>query len=211
MKKTPSSGKLNRFYKEDADVKIYFKKYACHLSELLKKVDCDILKEVVDCFLKARQRSSTIFFAGNGGSAATASHFAQDLAEAGRKSRGPIFKTISLTDNISGITALANDYGYNTIFEKQMEGLFKKGDVLVAISASGNSSNIIRAAEYAEKTGGIVVGLVGFDGGRLAKICTHALNIKTERGEYGPVEDLHLVLDHMITSYIMMKDFYSRK
>lgn len=181
----------------------YYKNYYNYLYELLQSLDLQVLTKVTQCFLEARQMGSTIFFAGNGGSAATASHFAQDLAEVGRKANVKSFKTLSLTDNVSFITAIGNDYGFEKIFLIQMKELFKKNDVLVVISASGNSRNVVEAANYAKEKGGISIGLVGFDGGELSKICDHIVHIDSNRGEYGPVEDIHLILDHMITSYLM--------
>jgi len=181
----------------------YYKKYYNYLYELIKSLDLQVLNKVTECFWEARQMDSTIFFAGNGGSAATASHFAQDLAEVGRKANVKSFKTLSLTDNVSFITAIGNDYGYEKIFVIQMTELFKKNDVLVVISASGNSRNVVEAANYAKEKGGISIGLVGFDGGELSKICDHVVHIASNKGEYGPVEDIHLILDHMITSYLM--------
>ena len=120
----------------------------------------------------------------------------------GRKAGVKSFKALSLTDNISFISAVANDYGYHKIFTAQMEEFFQPEDLIVLISASGNSPNVVLAAEYAAELGGKSIGLVGFDGGKLAQICDLVIHIKTEKGEYGPVEDLQLVLDHMVTSYL---------
>lgn len=206
MKKKVCANKLHEFFNESDTTARYLERYGKHIASLLGDLDHDALSDIVECFLKARGRSATVFFVGNGGSAATASHFAQDLAEVGRKTGKAIIKTYSLADNVPTITALANDYGYETIFTMQMDERFRKGDVLVAISASGNSLNIVNAAERAKKLGGIVVGLVGFDGGKLAGICDHLLHVRTGQGEYGPVEDVHMILDHMITTYMMMSD-----
>lgn len=184
----------------------YLKDYGLYVSDLLSKLDYTAVNNVMDCFLKARERGSVIFFAGNGGSAATASHFAQDLAEVGRKTGKKLFKTLSLADNVPFITALGNDYGYEAVFKGQMQNIFRKDDVLVAISASGNSLNIIEAIKIAKDLGGISVGLVGFDGGQMASLCNYVIHVVTDKGEYGPVEDIHLVLDHMITSYLIYKD-----
>lgn len=184
----------------------YFANYGQYLARVLSGLDFKKIHDVVECLFVARQRKSTIYFVGNGGSAATASHFAQDLGEVGRKTKGELFRTLSLTDNVSFITAMGNDYGYESIFTGQMNNLFEKGDILVAISASGNSPNVIEAVRLAKKLGGITVGLVGFDGGQLADLCDHVIHVKTEKGEYGPVEDVHLMIDHMITSYIIQKE-----
>lgn len=183
----------------------YFSSYAGYLNRLLTTLDKPSLEAVVSCFLQARADDQTIFFAGNGGSAATASHFAQDLTEVGRKAAVRSFRTMSLTDNVPFITAVANDYGYEKIFAIQMSEFFKPGDVLVAISASGNSPNVLEAVKYARELQGLSIGLVGFDGGQLRSLCDHVVHVPTDKGEYGPVEDIHMILDHMITSYLIMR------
>lgn len=196
---------LDTLFAKSALAPDYFKYYVRYLNRLLTAMDMASVETVVSCFLKARADSKTIFFAGNGGSAATASHFAQDLTEVGRKAKVTSFRTVSLTDHISFITAIANDYGYEKIFTIQMSELFKPGDVLVAISASGNSPNVVEAVKYARKLQGVSIGLVGFDGGKLSTLCDHVVHVKTDEGEYGPVEDVHMILDHMITSYLIMR------
>lgn len=196
--------RLTEFFSLDSRAHEYYKNYRHYLNELMGSLDFQCVQSISECFLTARENDGTIFFAGNGGSAATASHFAQDLAEVGRKADSKIFKTMSLTDNTSFITAIGNDYGYDKIFVTQMEEQFKQRDVLVVLSASGNSQNVVEAVQYAKKRGGISIGLVGFDGGELARICDLVVHVESNFGEYGPVEDIHLVLDHMITSYLMI-------
>jgi D-sedoheptulose 7-phosphate isomerase len=181
----------------------YFSSYFAHVNELLTNLDLNNINRVVGCFLTARKNKKTIFFAGNGGSAATASHFAQDLGDVGRKSNKPGFKALSLTDNVSLISAIGNDYGYDKIFTIQLVELFSAGDVLVAISASGNSSNVINAVEFAKNAGGKTIGLIGFDGGKMKDLCDHIIHVKTDIGEYGPVEDVHMIMDHLITSNLI--------
>jgi len=203
--KTALSDDLGLVYDNRKGPAEYMERYSRYITKLIKNLDYSAIEDIVSCFAEARKRSATIFFAGNGGSAATALHFAQDLAEVGRKSNTRGFNTLSLTSNVSFITALANDYGYDHIFTGQMADVFKKGDVLVAISASGNSPNVVKAAQHAKEAGGVTVALVGFDGGSLSGMCDRVLHIKTKQGEYGPVEDIHMFLDHMITSYLTMK------
>jgi len=195
---------LEKIFQENKDDG-YFSLYAAYLSELLSAIAPKSVSDVADCFLEAREGGATIFFVGNGGSAATASHFAQDLTEVGRKASVKSFKTLSLTDNVAFLTAVGNDYGYDKIFSIQMAELFQPGDVLVAISASGNSPNVVEAAKYAKELKGKTVGLVGFDGGALSGLCDYVIHAKSNRGEYGPVEDVHMILDHMITSYLILK------
>ncbi len=196
---------LETFFKESPAALDYFNAYVRYLHRLLRTIDMDAVHAMAFCFLKARANDQGIFFAGNGGSAATASHFAQDLTEVGRKAKVRSFRTVSLTDNVSFITAVANDYGYERIFTIQMSELFKPGDVLVAISASGNSPNVVDAVKYARQLQGVSIGMIGFDGGKLRTLCDHVVHVRTDKGEYGPVEDVHLILVHMITSYLILR------
>jgi len=194
---------LQTMFSQAAERTDYFNSYFSHVGKLLKNIDRTAINDAVECFLDARKNKKTIFFAGNGGSAATASHFAQDLGEVGRKAKKRGFKTLSLMDNISLISAVSNDYGYDKIFTIQMAEHFNQGDVLVAISAGGNSPNVVNALELAKKSGGKTIGLVGFDGGKMKTLCDYLIHVKTDAGEYGPVEDVHMVMDHLITSYLI--------
>ncbi len=194
------SDRLSRF--NTRDFESYFREYSNYLHETLLKVDTKVLDRIVNVLLEARKNGKTIYFIGNGGSAATASHFMEDMGEIGRKLGIKVFNSISLTDNVAFITAAANDHGYDKIFSFQMQGSFQKGDILVAISASGNSPNIIEAVKFAKDKGGIVIGLVGFDGGKLLQMSDYTFHIKTSKGEYGPVEDSHMIFDHILTSYL---------
>lgn len=186
------------------------KNYGSYIASLLTRLDYGAIGNVIKCFLEARKRNATIFFAGNGGSAATASHFSQDLGGVGRKIGVKCFRTISLTDSTPFMTALGNDYGYDKIFTYQLRNLFQKGDIFVAISASGNSPNIVEAVKWAKRSGGIVIGFIGFDGGKLLKLCHHAVHVPTDKNEYGPVEDIHIILNHMITSSIMHSNYFTK-
>src|SRR3989338_4468968 len=196
---------LEEIFKESNLQTDYFKKYGDYMQKLLSEIDIESIKRVVDSLLEERDKEKTIYFAGNGGSASTASHFAQDMAEIGRKIRGKGFRTLSINDNVSSLTAISNDYSYDNVFSLQIEYNLDAGDVLVVISASGNSPNVIKAVNLAKEKGGTTIGLVGFeDGGRLAQICDYIIHAKSKKGEYGPVEDIHLILNHMIVSYLMM-------
>jgi D-sedoheptulose 7-phosphate isomerase len=183
----------------------FFAGYGRHLSKLLDSMDYKVLEQVTQFLLDKTRAGSSIFLVGNGGSAATASHFATDLIQCSRPDNGICFRAISLVDNVPLLTALGNDYSYEDIFTVQMKNLFGKKDILIAISGSGNSPNIVAAARLAKQMGGTVIGLVGFDGGKLAGICDYVVLVKTDKGEYGPVEDIHMVIDHMVTSYLRLK------
>ena len=132
---------LEKYFQTSTSSSEYVRNYLSYLSELVLKLDRDEIVKVINLFLDARQSGNTIFFIGNGGSAATASHFANDLAIGTRTNSNP-FRVMSLTDNNATITAIANDYGYENVFVKQLEALYSKGDLLVAISARGNSNNL---------------------------------------------------------------------
>jgi len=174
--------------------------YLTHLIDVLKRLDVRAIGRVMTALDECRRRGAHIYFIGNGGSAATASHFANDLG-VGMRAAGKPFRAVSLTDNVAVLTCVANDQGYENIFLRQLELVLKPGDVLVAISASGNSPSVLRAIEHANEQGNTTIGLVGFDGGAMKSLCKIVVHVETSRGEYGPVEDVHMVLDHLMASY----------
>lgn len=178
----------------------FARNYIDRLIALLRQLDYDAIDRVIALFVEARSKGNTIFFLGNGGSAATAAHFANDLGVCASPKGMIPFRPISLTSNTAFMTCLGNDFGYQDIFWRQLRNLMRPGDVVVGISASGNSPNAVKALEYASEHGGISVALVGFDGGMMKKMADHAIHIKTAKGEYGPVEDIHMVLDHLIST-----------
>ena len=177
----------------------YLSAYLERAADVIDSLDLKDVARVVDCMLGAWQRRATIFVAGNGGSASTASHMANDLVKATFVQGMKPVRAISLMDNVSLLTALANDHAYETAVVEQLVALASPGDVLVLLSASGNSENLVSAAKHAAKLSVESVALVGFTGGALAKICDFVVHARSEVGEYGPVEDVHLMLDHMIT------------
>jgi D-sedoheptulose 7-phosphate isomerase len=183
----------------------FARNYVQRLEQLLGSLDLEALAAIIDQIERVRMEGKTIYLIGNGGSAATASHMAEDLAFGTRLRKGARIRAISLTDNQPYVMAAANDIGYESIFEEQLRNLMLPGDLLIAISASGNSPNVVKAVDYANQHGGVSVGLVGFDGGRLKKSCQIIFHVETDRGEYGPVEDIHMVLDHIITEYLLHK------
>jgi len=192
--------KIDKFYTED--IEIFSRSYFSYLKDIFDKIDLSEIKLFIEVLLAARENNSTIFFIGNGGSAATASHFANDLAFGVNEYEKP-FRVMSITDNVAVLTALGNDYGYDEVFVRQLKVYAKKGDVLVGISASGNSKNLINAFKYASISEIKTVALTAFDGGVMRKITDYSLHIPTEKKEYGPAEDLHMILDHLVGSYLM--------
>lgn len=196
---------IHKLYQESRDPARFADLYCNYIRQLLGRLDGNVIAAFVEELELARRHQRTVFFIGNGGSAATASHFANDLVKATRVDGRSGFRAVSLTDNIQLLTALANDHGYETVFTGQMRDLFKGGDLLVAISASGNSPNVVAAVKLAKDRGGRTVGLVGFDGGALRDLCDLVVHVRSEKGEYGPVEDIHLILEHLITGYLCMR------
>jgi D-sedoheptulose 7-phosphate isomerase len=169
------------------------------VGDALNKIDLVEVERVVQVFREARDRRATIYIAGNGGSASTASHWVNDLGKATKRSgRAPI-KVLSLSDNTSWFSALGNDEGYDRVFAGQLENFANPGDVLVCISASGNSPNLVKAVELATRRNLTTVGLLGFDGGALKGMVDEAVVVDTPKGAYELVEDIHSIITHAIT------------
>tara|TARA_B110000483_G_scaffold243135_1_gene331487 strand:+ start:166 stop:771 length:606 start_codon:yes stop_codon:yes gene_type:complete len=183
--------------------------YSKYLKDLLDNLDHASIEKTFEILDKARKKSNKIFVIGNGGSASTASHVCNDFGLAALKSNNSAnqkpFKVISLTDNNSVITALGNDNGYENIFIEQLKFLFEEGDIVIAISASGNSKNLVNACQWVKENKGISIGWLGFDGGKLNNICDNVTLINTPLGEYAPVEDLHLIINHILVSWMHFK------
>lgn len=184
------------------DTAVFARSYLDYLKQVLDSIDPNAVASFVATLFDARARGATVFMIGNGGSAATASHFANDLSIGTNDYEKP-FRVLSLTDNIPVITAISNDYGYDEVFVRQLRVLAKKGDVVVGISASGNSTNLIRAFEFAAHAGLHTVAITAFDGGKLKAIADQGIHVSTGYKEYGPAEDAHMVLDHLIGAYLM--------
>jgi D-sedoheptulose 7-phosphate isomerase len=166
---------------------------------LLRRVDLDAVERVVQRLRLARDHGATIYICGNGGSAATASHWVNDLGKATKTSGRLPVRAMSLSDNISWLTALANDEGYDQVFAGQLDNFAQTGDVLIAISASGNSPNLVKAVELARSRGVVTVGLLGFDGGVLKNKVDDYVWLPTEKGAYGLVESMHTLVCHLLT------------
>jgi D-sedoheptulose 7-phosphate isomerase len=178
--------------------------YLEYLTSLIGQLDRSAIARFADILLESRESGSTTFFLGNGGSASTATHFVNDISLGSKQFKKP-FRAISLCDNQAVITAIANDDGYENIFLQQLQTLAKSGDTIVCISASGNSKNLIKAIEFAKEQSIYVVGLTAFDGGYLKENCDLNIHVPTKIGEYGPAEDLHMVVCGLIGSYFREK------
>jgi D-sedoheptulose 7-phosphate isomerase len=193
---------MNEFGSNGWEGAEFLQEYVGALKGLLTNLQLEAVERVAETLDQACRRGRTVFCVGNGGSAATASHFATDLTW-GRRERGEQRpKAISLTANVPLMTALSNDVGYADVFVEQLRSLFDAGDVVFAISASGNSENVLRAVQYANEHEGISVGLVGFDGGKLKPLCHTCIYVETPPGMYELVEDVHHAICHMLSSYL---------
>lgn len=179
-------------YPSYASSKAYLEKLRGLLDALPEQSD-----RFVETLFEAFEGERTVFLVGNGGSAAAASHFGQDLAKGTLSSMQAKrrFRVIPLTDNIGFITALANDEGYESIFEQQLRNLARRGDLLIAISGSGNSPNVLRAVEYASSIGMKTIGVTGFDGGKLRGLVDESVHVPID--DMGMTEALHGVVFHL--------------
>lgn len=165
----------------------------------LARVPHKSVSRLVQILRSARDRGSFVYILGNGGSASTASHWVNDLGKATKRSGQRPFKVMSLADNVSWFSALSNDEGYERSFAGQLENFTSEGDVLICISASGNSKNLVDAVELAKSRNVLTVGLLGFDGGVLSALVDHMVCIRSEKGAYELIEDVHMSICHAIT------------
>ncbi|GMO37738.1 MAG: SIS domain-containing protein [Termitinemataceae bacterium] len=163
---------------------------------ILNKLDYSAINEVINILEMARERVSTVYICGNGGSAATASHFVCDFNKGVSYNKEKKYNFICLNDNIPSVMAIANDCGYEEIFVQQLKGRMKAEDVLLCISGSGNSKNVLLAAEYAKSLGVIVIGATGYDGGLLYKLSDYHLHVPVDNMQ--TTEDIHMIFDHLI-------------
>lgn len=179
-------------------------RYLGYMADLLGRVDRAAVARIIEAFQTAHDGGHTIYFLGNGGSAAVATHFVNDIGIGTRAEGKRPFKVVSLVDNLSALTAIANDEGYEKIFKRPLEAVLEADDVVVAMSVSGNSPNVIEAVRYSQEVGALVIGCTGFDGGELRRLADVSLHTPTPRGEYGVVEDVFAVLDHLVTTYLIL-------
>jgi D-sedoheptulose 7-phosphate isomerase len=178
----------------------YIQDYISTVQQTIEQLPRQLIADVVDVLQDARTRGSNVFIMGNGGSASTASHFVCDLAKNTRYEGMPHFKVIGLTDNMAIFSAYANDEGYENVFSQQLANLIQPRDVVIGISASGNSKNVLNAMEEAHKHEAVTIGFTGFDGGRLGSMVDINIHVKSDIIEH--VEDIHLMLEHIVVKTI---------
>jgi D-sedoheptulose 7-phosphate isomerase len=172
--------------------------YIASARDILAAIPEDAIQAALSIVEETYSGSKVLFIFGNGGSAATSSHIAEDLSKGCACKGKPSLKAMSLTDNTPLLTALSNDFSYDAVFEKQLEIIYSPGDTVLAISASGNSKNVIHGVEYAKARGGRVIGFTGFDGGKLRALSD--ANIHVPYHDFGLVEDMHLLFGHILTA-----------
>ena len=178
-------------------------RYLNELRGVVERLPRDRLTDLGERLYRAYRNEKQVFTLGNGGSASTASHIAADIA---KNTIGPHmcrFRVLSLNDNTAMLTALANDLGYENVFSEQLQNLIRPGDLVIAVSGSGNSQNVLNALRYARRECAEVVGLLGFEGGEAAKLVDLAIVVPSRH--YGVIEDVHLIINHIIVDYFQTK------
>lgn len=177
--------------------------YRAREVEKWNELDLDAIARIAKILENAEKTGSQIFVIGNGGSAATASHIATDWSKTAERSGKRLLRCMSLTDNVPFITAIGNDLGFDRVFVRQLENYLQPGDVVVMISGSGNSPNLIKAAAFSKKRGAVTVGMTGFTGGKLRRMVDVCLHVESD--QYGVIEDLHMAVGSILAFYLKQR------
>jgi D-sedoheptulose 7-phosphate isomerase len=181
----------------------HIQSYFVELQNILANLSEEEIEQVLVILHEARNSNQQVFILGNGGSASTASHFVCDLGKNTRVPGTPNFRVMGLTDNIALFSALANDEGYENVFAQQLANHLQPGDVVIGISTSGNSKNVVNAIQLANSGGAKTIGFTGFDSGEIGSMVDVNLHVPSQSIEH--VEDVHLVLEHLITKALREK------
>jgi D-sedoheptulose 7-phosphate isomerase len=187
-----------------------FSTYFAKVSDTLRMVDIETIEHFVDLVLEARENGNTIFIFGNGGSAATASHVTGDFLKGISYQMNKRFRVMCLNDNISGMMAISNDLSYEEVFIEQLKAFLRKDDLVVGISGSGNSANVLKAIAFARSEGAVTVGLCGYKGGRLKDLADLLIHVPVQDMEI--TEDIHIIIFHAIKKSLIRRlkgDSYS--
>jgi len=176
------------------------RQYLQSLHDTLDHLPIADIETVIDILYDARLSGQQVFIMGNGGSASTASHFVCDLAKNTRMEGWPHFRVLGLTDNMALFSALANDDGYENVFAAQLENLVREGDIVIGISTSGNSSNVVNGIKLGNQVGAVTIGMTGFDQGEIGRLADHQIHVPSHNIEQ--VEDVHLMLEHLIVTVL---------
>jgi len=175
--------------------------YKAEVLKAVETIDLEKVGQAIDLFIQAREEGRHIFVCGNGGSAASASHFVCDMVKGASFGRPTRFRIMALADSLPTLTAYSNDIHYESVFIEQLKNFAEPGDVVMAISGSGNSPNVLRAVEYGNSLGCRTIALTGRDGGKLGALAQ--LNIQVANPHMGHIEDVHMIVMHMICYYFM--------
>jgi D-sedoheptulose 7-phosphate isomerase len=175
--------------------------YRTALLNTIGKLPLDRVQQAIEWLKDARARGAGVYTCGNGGSASTASHFVCDMVKGASFGRPTRFRIQALTDSLPTLTAYSNDVSYDVVFEEQLKNFASPGDLLIAVSGSGNSPNVLRAVEWANANGLKTIGLTGRDGGKLGRLAQ--LEINAPDPHMGRIEDAHMIVLHMICYYFM--------
>ena len=168
---------------------------------MIQAIDLEKIGQVIEALARARDEGRRIFVCGNGGSASTASHFVCDLVKGASFGRSERFRIMALTDSLSTLTAYSNDVSYECVFVEQLKNFAEPGDVVLAISGSGNSPNVLRALEYGNERGCFTIALSGRNGGKMGPLAK--LHVCAAHPHMGRIEDAHMIAAHMISYYFM--------
>ena len=188
-----------------SDVGDRSRRYLKEVADIVERMETDLpekVEQIVEALLAARRAGRRIYTCGNGGSASTASHMASDLNKGSNRPDAPRFRAVALTDNIPAMLAWANDSSYEDVFVEQLKNHVETGDVVIGISGSGNSVNVLKAIEYANDAGAVTIGLSGFDGGKLAEISKISYTVPSDCMQQ--IEDIHLLIEHLIS--VVLRD-----
>jgi len=182
------------------DYKVDIQAYIEHEINTLRALDINAINDAIRLIFETYENGNTIYIFGNGGSSATASHYQNDFNKGISEYTEKKFNFHCLNDNVATVMAIANDIGFEEVFRFQLRGRIKPGDLVMAISGSGNSKNVINAVEYAKEQGNQIIGLTGFDGGKLRRLSDISLHAPIQSMQV--TEDIHMILDHLIMAVL---------
>jgi D-sedoheptulose 7-phosphate isomerase len=175
--------------------------YFGDVKAVLDKVDLGAVNEAMKVIVSAYHKDATIYTFGNGGSATTASHFCCDFNKGISEEAGKKFRMICLNDNTATLMAIANDISYEEVFRFQLQGILREGDLVIGISGSGNSPNVLNAVRYAKERGNLTIGITGYDGGELMRLVDYRMHVPVNDMQIA--EDVHMIFDHMMVRVLL--------
>lgn len=196
--------KLQELYDNTNSPADYAMSYIQHMAQVVASLDPEAVAAMTNVISDVATNDKTLFLMANGGSAAVSTHWVNDLSANTVVNGQPGYRVISLTDNASSITALGNDASFEEIFTIQLKANMRPGDVVLAMSVSGNSPNLVSATNWANDNGATTIACTGMDGGQLRQLAQYSIHIDSTKDEYGPIEDMFSVIMHIIQSYISM-------